>query len=129
MPKLLLAAALLLGATPSLAFSVDPASEDQPIRINPVYTVHLTDGSSDEVVQLPRSVTFHLSVVRDPIVREDLAVPPPARLDPGYDHAFEPMSEPELQGLQTPVDRHSDPELLVLTGSGVDPNVLADQLR
>ncbi len=129
MSKLLLAAAVLLLATPALAFSVDTQSADQPIRINPVYAVQLADGSSEDVVQLPSSVSFHLSVVRDHIAHADLPAGPATRLDPDYDPAFAPTREAVLPAAETTLQTDTDPELLVISGSGIDPNVLAEHLR
>lgn len=130
MPKLLLIAALLFPASPALAFSLDPQSADHPIRINPVYTLELPDGSSEDVVRFPSAVSFHLSVVRDYIAHAELmdAPTPTARLDSGYDPGFEPTAEAILPSSASVVVE-PDPELLVLSGSGVDPNVLAGQLR
>ena len=129
MPKLLLAAAVLFLATPALAFSVATDNADQPIRINPVYAVQLADGSSGDVVQLPSSVSFHLSVVRDHIAHAELVADPQTRLDSGYDPVFAPTREAVLPAQETSLPSNADPELLVLSGSGIDPNVLAEHLR
>jgi hypothetical protein len=127
-PKLLLIAALLCPASSALAFSVDTDSVDQPIRINPVYTVELADGSTEDVVRLPSSVSFHLSLVRDHIAHADLTDDPTAHLDSGYDPVFEGTPEAILSSPESVV-QDRDPQLLILSGSGVDPNVLAEHLR
>ena len=74
-------------------------------------------------------MSFHLSVVRDHIAHSELVADPQTGLDSGYDPVFAPTREAVLPTLETSLPSDADPELLVLSGSGVDPNVLAGHLR